>query len=51
MKDLKKLTEAEMQSLNGGRIKVKEDRDGDGIADVKFVYTNDGKLIKIKFLH
>lgn len=51
MKDLKKLTEAEMQSLNGGRIKVRIDLDEDGVDDVKAVWTDEGKLIKVKFLH
>lgn len=49
MNKFKNLTNTDMKEINGGRLKVKQDTDGDGRWDIKFVYNNDGLLIKAKY--
>ena len=42
MKNFKRLNKNEMKSVNGGRLVIKIDRDGDGKWDEKHVWTNGG---------
>ena len=50
MKNFEELNETELQSVLGGRDRIKVDVDGDGVYDVMYVYKNNGELVRIKEL-
>jgi len=43
MKNFEKLSNEQLQTVKGGRLVIKIDRDGDGKWDEKHVWTNGGK--------
>jgi len=45
MENLKELSNEQMKTLNGGRLVIKIDRDGDGRWDEKHVWKNNGTYV------
>lgn len=49
MNNFKKIASTKMSNVKGGGRRAKYDTNGDGVWDVKFVFSNDGRLKKVKY--